>query len=62
VKVLYDTSVLIAALLVQHANHAIALPSLERARLGEVQGYLDPQFGGALFGYDALAQTIERFA
>jgi predicted nucleic acid-binding protein len=40
VKVLYDTSVLIAALLVRHTNHAIALPSLERARLREVQGYL----------------------
>ncbi len=39
-KVLYDTSVLIAALLVRHVNHTIALPSLERARLGEVQGDL----------------------
>lgn len=39
-KVLYDTSVLIAALLVEHSNHAAALSKLELARLGEVQGYL----------------------
>lgn len=39
-KVLYDTSLLIAALLVEHANHALALPKLELAQRGEVQGYL----------------------
>jgi predicted nucleic acid-binding protein len=40
VKVLYDTSVLIAALLVEHENHHLALPRLELARLGVVKGYL----------------------
>jgi predicted nucleic acid-binding protein len=40
VKVLYDTSVLIAALLVEHSSHAAALSKLELARRGEVQGYL----------------------
>jgi predicted nucleic acid-binding protein len=40
VKVLYDTSVLVAALLVQHANHDLALPQLNLARQGAVQGYL----------------------
>lgn len=39
-KVLYDTSVLIAALLVEHANHALAFPQLELARRGEVKGYI----------------------
>jgi predicted nucleic acid-binding protein len=40
VKVLYDTSVLIAALLVEHTSHALAFPLLELARQGEFQGYL----------------------
>jgi predicted nucleic acid-binding protein len=40
VKVLYDTSVLIAALLVEHSNHAVALSRLALARSGEVRGYL----------------------
>jgi predicted nucleic acid-binding protein len=40
VKVLYDTSVLIAAILVEHSNHAAALSKLELATSGEVQGYL----------------------
>lgn len=39
-KVLYDTSVLIAALLVEHSSHAAAFSKLELARRGEVQGYL----------------------
>lgn len=39
-KVLYDTSVLIAALLVEHSKHATALSKLELARHGHVQGYL----------------------
>lgn len=38
-KVLYDTSVLIAAILVEHSNHAAALSKLELATSGEVQGY-----------------------
>jgi predicted nucleic acid-binding protein len=39
-KVLYDTSVLIAALLSGHSNHSVAFPSLRKAREGEIQGYL----------------------
>lgn len=39
-KALYDTSVLIAALLVEHSNHTPALSKLELARRREVQGYL----------------------
>lgn len=39
-KVLYDTSALLAALLVEHANHGLAFPQLELARQGTVQGYL----------------------
>ena len=39
-KVLYDTSVLLAALLVEHANHSLAFPQLELARRGMVQGCL----------------------
>lgn len=37
---LYDTSALVAALLVEHPNHERAFPELELARRGEVQGYL----------------------
>jgi predicted nucleic acid-binding protein len=39
-KVLYDTSILIAALLVQHSHHDLAFPKLELARRGEVKGYI----------------------
>jgi predicted nucleic acid-binding protein len=39
-KILYDTSVLIAALLVEHANHDLAFPQVELARRGEVEGYI----------------------
>ena len=39
-KVLYDTSVLIAALLVNHPNHCLALPKLEMAQRHEVHGYV----------------------
>jgi predicted nucleic acid-binding protein len=40
VKVLYDTSVLVAALLVNHSNHSFALPKLEMAQRQEVKGYV----------------------
>jgi predicted nucleic acid-binding protein len=40
VKVLYDTSVLIAALLVNHPNHYLTLPKLEMAQRREVHGYV----------------------
>lgn len=39
-RVLYDTSVLVAALLVKHPNHNRAFPELELAKRGKVQGYL----------------------
>ncbi|MEO1633593.1 MAG: PIN domain-containing protein [Cyanobacteria bacterium J06631_9] len=39
-KVLYDTSVLVAALLVEHSNHDKALPLLELAKRGDAEGYL----------------------
>jgi predicted nucleic acid-binding protein len=39
-KVLYDTSILIAALLVEHGSHDVAFPKLELARRGEVKGYI----------------------
>ncbi|AFY88033.1 MAG: tRNA(fMet)-specific endonuclease VapC [Chroococcidiopsis cubana SAG 39.79] len=39
-KILYDTSVLIAALLVEHTSHNLAFPKLELARRGEVKGYI----------------------
>ncbi len=39
-KILYDTSVLIAALLVNHPNHCLALPKLEMAQRREVNGYV----------------------
>lgn len=39
-KILYDTSVLIAALLVEHSRHALVFPKLELAKRREVQGHL----------------------
>jgi predicted nucleic acid-binding protein len=40
VKVLYDTSVLVAALLVNHSKHSLAFPKLEMAQRREVRGYI----------------------
>lgn len=39
-KVLYDTSVLIAALLVGHSNHSAAFKALKMAQTKKVYGYL----------------------
>ncbi|PNW44040.1 UNVERIFIED_CONTAM: twitching motility protein PilT [Euhalothece sp. KZN 001] len=39
-KILFDTSVLVAALLVDHPNHNRAFSQLELAKRGKVQGYL----------------------
>ncbi|MGG6270037.1 type II toxin-antitoxin system VapC family toxin [Leptolyngbya sp. AN03gr2] len=39
-NVLYDASVLIAALLIEHENHNLALSRLEMARQGVVKGYV----------------------
>jgi predicted nucleic acid-binding protein len=39
-KILYDTSVLVAALLAEHSSHPVAFPFLKKARAGDVQGYL----------------------
>ncbi len=39
-KILYDTLVLIAALLEDHSNHALAFPKLQMAKQEGVRGYL----------------------
>ena len=39
-KVCFDTSTLVAALLQQHPHHAIAFPRLKEVREGAVQGYM----------------------
>lgn len=39
-KVCFDTSVLVAALLQQHPHHAIAFPRLREVHDGEVEGHL----------------------
>ncbi len=39
-KVLYDTSVLIPALLTDHTSHSLAFPQLEMARKDDIHGYL----------------------
>lgn len=39
-KVLFDTSVLIAAMVVNHPRHAICIPWLERGKSGQIQGLI----------------------
>jgi predicted nucleic acid-binding protein len=39
-KICFDTSILVAALLQQHPHHAIAFPRLQAVKDGAVQGYL----------------------
>jgi predicted nucleic acid-binding protein len=40
VKILFDTSVLVAALLTNHSNHSLAFPSLAAVQRRENQGYI----------------------
>jgi len=40
VKVCFDTSTLVAALLQQHPHHALAFPRLQDAKEGKIQGHL----------------------
>jgi predicted nucleic acid-binding protein len=40
VKILFDTSVLVAALLTNHSKHSQAFPSLEAVQRRENQGYI----------------------
>jgi predicted nucleic acid-binding protein len=40
VKILFDTSVLVAALLTNHSNHSLAFPSLKSVQRRENQGYI----------------------
>ena len=39
-KVCFDTSTLVAALLQQHPHHAVAFPRLQAVKAGAVQGHL----------------------
>ena len=39
-KVLFDTSVLIAAFEVSHPRHSVCLPWLQRVQVSEIDGYL----------------------
>ena len=39
-KVLFDTSVLVAAFEVSHSRHSVCLPWLQRAQEKEIDGYL----------------------
>jgi predicted nucleic acid-binding protein len=40
VKILFDTNVLTAAFVPQHPNHGVCRPWFQRAKLGELQGYV----------------------
>jgi predicted nucleic acid-binding protein len=40
VKVLFDTNVLTAAFVPQHPNHGACRPWFQRAKVGELQGYV----------------------
>lgn len=48
-KVCFDTSTLVAALLQQHPHHAIAFPRLKAVKDGLVQGYLTTHCLAELF-------------
>jgi len=39
-KALFDTSVLVAASLVQHPQHSTCFPKLQSAKRGQIQGYI----------------------
>ena len=40
IKVLFDTSVLVASILVNHQQHSACIPWLTRVKRGEVQGFV----------------------
>lgn len=48
-KVSFDTSVLVGALLEQHPHHAVAFPRLREVHDGEVQGHLTTHAIAELF-------------
>ena len=48
-KVCFDTSTLVAALLQQHPHHAVAFPRLQAVRAGTVQGHLTTHCLAELF-------------
>ncbi|WP_216843273.1 type II toxin-antitoxin system VapC family toxin [Microcystis aeruginosa] len=39
IKVLFDTSVLVASILVNHEQHSACISWLTRVKRGEIQGY-----------------------
>ena len=48
-KICFDTSALVAALLQKHPLHALAFPHLQAVRAGQTQGYLTTQALAELF-------------
>jgi predicted nucleic acid-binding protein len=40
IKVLFDTSVLVASILVNHERHSACIPWLTRVKRGEIQGFI----------------------
>jgi predicted nucleic acid-binding protein len=40
IKVLFDTSVLVASILVNHEQHSACIPWLTRVKRGEIQGFI----------------------
>ncbi|MEI7911517.1 MAG: PIN domain-containing protein [Verrucomicrobiota bacterium] len=48
-KVCFDTSTLVAALLQQHPHHAVAFPRLQAVKAGSVQGHLTTHCLAELF-------------
>jgi predicted nucleic acid-binding protein len=40
IKVLFDTSVLVASILVNHEQHSACIPWLTRVKRGEIQGFV----------------------
>jgi predicted nucleic acid-binding protein len=59
-KVLFDTSVLVAAMVEAHARHETALPWLEKARTGEVGYFVSAHTLAELFSVLSTLPTSPR--
>jgi predicted nucleic acid-binding protein len=64
VKVLFDTSVLVAALIVTHPQHAICLPQLKAAESKQVEGFISTTVlsSASMIVYSIKCPTIKAIA
>jgi predicted nucleic acid-binding protein len=62
VKLLFDTSVLVASMLVKHPHHTACLPYLEKVKTGEIKGIIVTHTLAELFSVISAFPSQPRFS